>query len=238
MLQNPMPRGLPLIAASVCLAALLLASGLPLPRASAAALDKEACDALKAEAGQLVQAGVKAGMARGPEWAKANLPAERLAQIARLIEVEQSIAFRCPQPKPPLERAEKEIPVKAEAEVEVKAKPKVLAPAANGTRAAAQAASPQAAPKLKGGVYPADQGAGPAARKSSDGAAEVGVAPKPKPRPKPKTDDAFSPASSGAAGATGLDAQAARQPAAPRTQSNAPAVPAARTTKAPARVVE
>lgn len=64
-------------------------------------LDKPACDALKSEEEGLVQAGIKADMEKGPEWAKANLGAERLTQIARYIELGEQIAFRCREIKAP-----------------------------------------------------------------------------------------------------------------------------------------
>lgn len=72
----------------------------------AAPLDTEVCNNLKEEHGQLTAAGAKANMERGPEWAKAHLAPDRMQQIGRLIEVEEQLAFRCPQAKPPLEGVE------------------------------------------------------------------------------------------------------------------------------------
>jgi hypothetical protein len=72
----------------------------------AAPLEKEVCNGLKEEREQLVVTGAKADMERGPEWAKSNLALDRIRQIERLIDVEEQLAFRCPQPKPPLERTE------------------------------------------------------------------------------------------------------------------------------------
>lgn len=63
--------------------------------AAAEPLDKETCDKLQAEQTQLEGAGVRSNMANGPEWAKANLTPDKLAQIKRLIEVEELLAFRC-----------------------------------------------------------------------------------------------------------------------------------------------
>lgn len=68
----------------------------------ASRLDKDACEALKTEVAGLVGAGVRDEMAKGPEWARSNLPRERLAGIQRLIEVEEQIAFRCERPRPPV----------------------------------------------------------------------------------------------------------------------------------------
>ena len=84
---------------------------LPLGGAAAERLDKEACEALKAEQAALVEAGAKADMERGPEWAKANLAPDRLKRIARLLEVDEGLAFRCPQPRlPPVEVEAKSAP--------------------------------------------------------------------------------------------------------------------------------
>ena len=67
--------------------------------ADAARLAADACETLKAEQDQLAQSGVRDDMQRGPQWAKANLPAARLGRIKRLIEVEEQIAFRCLRPR-------------------------------------------------------------------------------------------------------------------------------------------
>jgi hypothetical protein len=71
--------------------ALLLQAG----AAAGASLDKEACEKLKAEQTQLEGAGARTNMANGPEWAKINLAPDKLAEIKRLIEVEELLMFRC-----------------------------------------------------------------------------------------------------------------------------------------------
>jgi hypothetical protein len=76
---------------ALSLAAPLLALG----GALASPLDKESCDKLKLEQGQLEQEGVRANMAKGPEWAKGNLKPEQLEQIHRAIEVDGQLSFRC-----------------------------------------------------------------------------------------------------------------------------------------------
>ena len=38
-------------------------------------------------------------MAKGPAWAKANLPPDKLQEVRRLIEVDEQLLFRC-QGKP------------------------------------------------------------------------------------------------------------------------------------------
>lgn len=73
-------------------AALLLATAGP---AAAAPLEPEACAALKSEREQLIAAGAKVDMQKGPEWAKENLAPERLGRIERLIAVEEQLSFRC-----------------------------------------------------------------------------------------------------------------------------------------------
>jgi len=58
-------------------------------------LDKSACNVLKVELGGIIAAGARDDMERGPEWAKANLPREKLRNILRLIELEEQLEFRC-----------------------------------------------------------------------------------------------------------------------------------------------
>ena len=65
------------------------------PAARAAQLDKDGCAKLKTEQGQLEHAGTRGSMAKGPEWAKANLAPDKLDQIRRLIEVDEQLLFRC-----------------------------------------------------------------------------------------------------------------------------------------------
>ena len=67
--------------------------------ASAAPLDEEACTQLKQEMQLLESRGARTNMANGPIWAKANLAKDKLAEIKSLIEIEEALAFRCPQPK-------------------------------------------------------------------------------------------------------------------------------------------
>jgi hypothetical protein len=87
---------------SIALAAALWTAVLAIASpAMAERLDKPACDALRSEEDGLVQAGIKTDMEKGAEWAKANLSAERLNQIARFIELGEQIAFRCREIKAP-----------------------------------------------------------------------------------------------------------------------------------------
>lgn len=68
--------------------------------ASAAKLDDITCDALKLERSRIETDAIKSDMEKGPDWAKSNLSSERLKEIEQLIGLQESIAFRCPLPKP------------------------------------------------------------------------------------------------------------------------------------------
>jgi hypothetical protein len=58
-------------------------------------LDKAACTDLSTELTAVMATGVKADMERGPGWAKANMPPERLESVRRLLELEDQLEFRC-----------------------------------------------------------------------------------------------------------------------------------------------
>ena len=186
--------------------------------AAAATLDQEACARLKTELMQLELGGTRSSMAKGPEWAKVNLPADKLQQIKRLIDVEEQILFRC-QGKPLVvlpEGVDGEAPAVADrkegaAAAPAKEPPKALPPgkaqgpasgqAAGQVSGQGQAKAP-APPHPKAGGAAAKPPAGPAANKT--GAAKPAepptpsTQPKPKPLPapkaKPKVDDAYKPA--------------------------------------------
>ena len=88
-----------------------LYAGLLVLAASAGALnaepfDKADCKTLGAEHAGLIAAGLKADMEKGADWGKANLGEDRLKLIARLIEVEESLAFRCRSLAIPIKRRE------------------------------------------------------------------------------------------------------------------------------------
>ena len=86
-----MKRSLLLLGSTV---ALLLAW----QKAGAAPLDAETCGKLNGERVQLEFAGAGTNMAKGPEWAKANLSADAVKQVLRLIDVEAQLLFRCTGP--------------------------------------------------------------------------------------------------------------------------------------------
>ena len=120
-------------------AALLTAIAImPLGEAAAARLDKDACEALKSEQARLIEGGTKADMERGPDWAKANLAPDRLKRIERLLEVEEGLAFRCPQPRPaPTEAEAKGEPAAAPARRSANGKTEPGKPAGAETKARA-----------------------------------------------------------------------------------------------------
>jgi hypothetical protein len=69
---------------------------------SAAPLDKEACEDLKKEQARIEAAGARAHLAKGPAWAKANLSADKVQLVGRLIEIEEGLSFRCGLARTPL----------------------------------------------------------------------------------------------------------------------------------------
>ena len=150
--------------------ALVAASSLAEPMA------KDACDGVKAEQDGLVAGGVRDDMAKGADWAKANLGHDRLQRIQRYIELDEQLLFRCGHAKvrfvpPPEEEAPAEPPKPAE-KPKAKPKPKPEAKAKPDAKGpAAEPAKAQAAPSEKAGAV---------------------VAPV-KPKPKNKTDDAYRP---------------------------------------------
>ena len=64
--------------------------------ATSAPLDEAVCKDLDAEQKQLELQGIKEDLAKGPEWAKANLTMARLAVVKQYIEITEQVAFRCP----------------------------------------------------------------------------------------------------------------------------------------------
>lgn len=179
MQQHRRGLGIPVLC-GVATAALVVTAASSL--ASAAQLDQQTCNQLKADVALLEGMGVRANMAKGAAWGKANLRAADLEKIKKLIEIDEFIAFRCPRAKPV------EPPGAAAA-----AKPKVKVP----TKAAKAQGDPPApavaAAKPKPRPKPATADAapvGPATPAPQTAAAQ----PKPKPKPPaPKPQDAYAP---------------------------------------------
>jgi hypothetical protein len=181
----------------------------------AAPLEPEVCAKLKDERVVLEQAGVRGNMAKGPQWAKANLPPDKLEQVRRLIDVESQLLFRCsgqrlielpagveadPAAAVPLKEAaeDKETPpAKADAAPGEKKAPAdkkaaVAKTPSTDKAAPAKTRADEGAAKAKA---PAQKGA-PAKRapeKASEAGAEPKAAAKAKPKSKAKVDDAFKP---------------------------------------------
>lgn len=80
--------------ASILTVLLAVACGAALP-ARSASLDADSCNRLKTEQDALEKGGVRASMAKGPEWAKANLAPDKLEEIRRTIELDEQLLFRC-----------------------------------------------------------------------------------------------------------------------------------------------
>jgi hypothetical protein len=67
-----------------------------IPLGHAAPLRDAACKNLDAQQRILETQGLKEEVAKGPDWAKANLSTSRLALIKHYIYVKEQVAFRCP----------------------------------------------------------------------------------------------------------------------------------------------
>jgi hypothetical protein len=175
--------------------------------AGAAPLDGEGCTRLKIEQAALEKAGVRTSMAKGPQWAKANLAPERLTDIKRLIEVDEQILFRCqgtplvqlpPEPDDPSA-------IKDEGKGEGKADadaPATPAPAAKATKAAItpdkSKTAPPAVAKKAPAAKPAEKAASaPPAQQPAKAPPKVLKAPPKAPAkapPKAPAKDAKAPA--------------------------------------------
>jgi hypothetical protein len=170
--------------------------------AAAAALEQDACAKLKTELLQLELAGTRTSMAKGPDWAKANLGADKLQQIKRLLDVEEQILFRC-QGKPLVVLPEGVDGEAAAVPADRSKDGTAAAKAAAETKGASK--DPQAPPgkakaalpagaKAAGAAAKAPPGKAAGAAKATPDPAATAAPPKPKPKPKPKVDDAYRPA--------------------------------------------
>ncbi|MGE3067083.1 MAG: hypothetical protein AB7K67_15985 [Hyphomicrobiaceae bacterium] len=79
----------------------------PIP-ARAAPLDDKTCEALRKQQAETASSEARRNMSRGAAWAKDNLPPDKIAQVLKLIELDEKVAFRCPikqaaKPKPKAE---------------------------------------------------------------------------------------------------------------------------------------
>lgn len=155
--------------------------------AAALPLAPEACDRAREEQETLNALGVADDVARGGDWGRTNLDRARLAQVARWIELQENLLFKCPR-KPLVAKAGPETDGTPSSEQKPSpAKPSAKPATKPATKPAparddAQAAPGEASPAQKA-VKPASQAAGPAQTEEK----------KSKPRPKPRVDDAYVP---------------------------------------------
>lgn len=70
-------------------------------------VDADTCSALRLEQIKFRSSGILDDMSKGPEWAKANLPADRLREIEHYIQLDEQVKFGCRDAKlsPEAERA-------------------------------------------------------------------------------------------------------------------------------------
>lgn len=152
--------------------------------APAATLDEQTCDQLKREVAQLEGLGARDNLNKGATWGKANLRPAQLEQVKKLIEMDETVAFRCPRPKPQPDPAA----VQAKGKAGSKGQPK--AQSGETGKLAKDLVKPKPKPRPK----PATTTAGGTAAGAA--AAAATAPPKPKPRQvpaQPKPQDAYSP---------------------------------------------
>lgn len=58
-------------------------------------LDSDTCAQLRAEETKFRQSGILNDMGKGPQWAKANLSAERLREVQHYIDLDEQVQFGC-----------------------------------------------------------------------------------------------------------------------------------------------
>jgi Meckel syndrome type 1 protein len=178
---------------------------------AAASLDQEACQRLKTELMQLELAGARSNMAKGPEWAKGNLSADKLGEIKRLLEVDEQILFRC-QGRPLIV-----LPEGVDGE-----------PAAERKNGAAAAARPPAGavkePSKAGPSSPAKASLPPSAKAGPPPPAKANPPPPAKAGPLPSAK-ASPPPSAKAAGGAGAAKPAADKASPAKAAPPAPAKP-------------
>ncbi len=63
---------------------------------AAAPLDEATCKTYDAQQKILEIQGLKEDLAKGPDWAKANLSAARIVLVKQYVYVKEQVAFRCP----------------------------------------------------------------------------------------------------------------------------------------------
>jgi len=66
------------------------------PRVAANELSSQACRDLVAQRDALAAQGVAANLEKGPAWAQANLNRQQIAEVSRLIGLDETLKFKCP----------------------------------------------------------------------------------------------------------------------------------------------
>jgi hypothetical protein len=104
---QPLKRTAPWTSIAVFSAMMVTAASAPV---RAGMLDADSCRRHKTEYDTLGGSGIREMMAKGPDWAKANLTKERMEQVRRYLALEEDVRFRCPlgKARPELEAAENE----------------------------------------------------------------------------------------------------------------------------------
>ncbi len=179
--------------------ALALAAMAP---AAAVPLESAVCEQLQLQQDALRTDGAAADMARGPEWARANLTEERLRRIGLLLEIEEKLNFRCGLAKITLpttiEGGEEELPGPGEATIEGSGGtiflPQKAPPSPGRPSAAATVAPPKARPTPPAPAkQPPPKKAAPVRASDPPGTTTVPKTAPAKKKPQSKADDAYRP---------------------------------------------
>lgn len=89
-------------------------------------LDKGTCTQLRLEQTKSLKSGIANDISKGPEWAKTNLSADRVREIARYIKLDEEVRFGCRDAKL---SADAEKASKAAARIELNSDADPIAPA-------------------------------------------------------------------------------------------------------------
>jgi hypothetical protein len=167
--------------APAALAASILASA----DVGAEPLDAATCGLLKGEQTALEQAGVRNSMAKGPEWGRANLGADKLQDIRRLMHLDEQLLFRCAG------HNLVDLPDEADAD------PAAGAVDGKDGKSSKDDAAKSAPPRKPSKPQPEAAAKPKTAPPSKQGPVKAGTAEtqaaKPKLKPKEKVDDAYKP---------------------------------------------
>ena len=147
-------------------------------------LDEAACNILRTEQARLEQTGTRTAMGKGPDWARSHASVALLNDIARLIEVDESLSFRCPRPKPVIEASDDADEADGPAEAKAKdGKSAATTPPAPKPKPkpkpkpAAKKAAPKPKPKINDAYVPP-----PKPAPSTSAVQKAAPAPRPQPR--------------------------------------------------------